>query len=177
MNVFILKRFSTCFHYAPAGWPPHLCLSFFSSVFLAVIRKPSITDSLGVWKLLRGVVQSYRAENRVGIIGDFFAAVWTSQCYHSSMDYYFHKSVWIRRITMHVYTENALVNVVLCDVCILCIYTYAHVYICVHFRFTDCWSCCLKQLIVLVFEFLRRQIKWHKSLHPLPQTVSEHMSA
>lgn len=55
MNVFILKRFSTCFHYAPAGWPPHLCLSFFSSVFLAVIRKPSITDSLGVWKLLRGV--------------------------------------------------------------------------------------------------------------------------
>ena len=39
---------------------------------------------------------------------------------------------------MHVYTENALVSVVLCDVCILCIYTYARVYICVHFRITDC---------------------------------------
>lgn len=43
--------------------------------FFPVIRKSSITDSLGVWKLLRGVVKSHRAENRVGIIGDFCVAV------------------------------------------------------------------------------------------------------
>lgn len=74
MNVVILKRFSTCFHCIPVGLHT---ISVFLLVlyFFPVIRKSSITDSLGVWKLLRGVVKSHRAENRVGIIGDFCAAV------------------------------------------------------------------------------------------------------
>lgn len=96
----ILKSFSICFDYIQLGLPHHHCLYFFSSVFLCNIRKSYISDSLGIWKLVRGVVKSYRAESRVRIIS-FFPAVWMCQCYHSSMYYYFHKIVQIRKIIMH----------------------------------------------------------------------------
>lgn len=123
-----LKRFSTCFHYTPVGLPPHLCLSLVL-YFFAVIRKSSITDSLGVWKLLRGVVKSYRTENRVGIIGNFFVAVWTSQCYHSSMGYYFHKSLWMKN-------NHACLNWECISECsiVWCVHSFAyiHMHICIY---------------------------------------------
>lgn len=59
---------------------------------------------------------------------------------HSSVYYHFHNIQWLRNnhACCHlVWSGNALVDVVLCGVCILYIYTSAQMYICMCFSFTN----------------------------------------
>lgn len=129
-------------------------LSFFSwvSVFLCSHQESHPSLILLVFgNCLRGAVKSYRAENRVGII-----AISLLQCECPSVAILAWIAIFIKlcnKKNNHACLTEKLVNVVLCDVCSLLHIYICNMYICVHFRTTDYWSCCLKQLIVLVFNF------------------------